>query len=88
MNSFLAKDFNMKKDEEIFLWNENCYNNPNENCLYYAFDFPFSMSSDEYDFISAVDNILAMQREAKAKGCASITLEEINKEISDYRKGL
>ena len=46
------------------------------------------MSSDEYDFISAVDNILAMQREAKAKGCAGITLEEINKEISDYRKGL
>lgn len=88
VNSFLAKDFNMKKDEEIFLWNENCYNNPNENCLYYAFDFPFAMSSDEYDFISAVDNILAMQREAKAKGCAGITLEEINKEISDYRKGL
>lgn len=48
----------------------------------------FSMSSDEYDFISAVDNILAMQRDAKAKGCAGITLEEINKEISDYRKGL
>ena len=50
--------------------------------------FPFSMSSEEYDFISAVDNILAMQREAKAKGCAGMTLEEINKEISDYRRGL
>ena len=34
----------------------------------------FSMSSDEYDFISAVDNILAMQREAKANGCANMTL--------------
>lgn len=51
-------------------------------------DLPFSMSNDEYDFISAVDNILAMQREAKANGCANMTLEEISKEISDYRKGL
>ena len=51
-------------------------------------DLLFSMSSDEYYFISSVENNLAMQREAKANGCANITLEEINKEISDYRKGL
>lgn len=49
---------------------------------------PFNLDdSDDYDYISAMDNILAMQAEAEKNGCSDITLEEINKEISEYRTG-
>ena len=51
--------------------------------------FPFSINkTNDYDFISAIDNILALQKEAEANGCAEMSLDEINAEISDYRKGI
>ena len=52
------------------------------NTLPFSFD-----STDDYDYISAMDNILAMQAEAEKNNCQDITLDEINKEIDDYRKG-
>ena len=36
-------------------------------------------------YFSAMDNILAMQEEAEKNGCKNITLEEINREIAEYR---
>ena len=36
-------------------------------------------------YFSAIDNILAMQEEAEKNGCKNITLEEINREIAEYR---
>ena len=38
-------------------------------------------------YFSAMDNILAMQEEAEKNGCKNITLEEINREIAEYRNG-
>lgn len=52
------------------------------NTLPFSFD-----STDDYDYISAMDNILAMQAEAEKNNCEGITLDEINKEIEDYRNG-
>ncbi len=52
------------------------------NTLPFSFD-----STDDYDYISAMDNILAMQAEAEKNNCEEITLDEINKEIEDYRNG-
>jgi hypothetical protein len=34
-----------------------------------------------------MDNILAIQEEAEKNGCQNITLEEINREIAEYRNG-
>ena len=34
-----------------------------------------------------MDNILAMQEEAEKNGYKNITLEEINREIAEYRNG-
>ena len=34
-----------------------------------------------------MDNIYAMQAEAEKNNCQGITLDEINKEIEDYRNG-
>lgn len=34
-----------------------------------------------------MENILAMQEDAEKNGCQIITLEEINWEIAEYRKG-
>lgn len=49
---------------------------------------PFSLNdSADYDYLSAMDNILAMQAEAEKNNCQDITLEEINQEIADYRAG-
>lgn len=42
---------------------------------------------NDYDYISAMDNIYAMQAEAEKNNCQGITLDEINKEIEDYRNG-
>ncbi len=51
--------------------------------------FPFSINkTNDYDFISAIDNILTLQKEAEANGCAEMSLDEINAEISAYRKGI
>ena len=51
--------------------------------------FPFSINkTNDYDFISAIDNILVLQKEAEANGCTEMSLDEINAEISDYRKGI
>lgn len=52
------------------------------NTLPFSFD-----STDDYDYISAMDNILAMQAEAEKNNCEGITMDEINKEIEDYRNG-
>lgn len=49
---------------------------------------PFDLSEpNDYDYISAMDNIYAMQAEAEKNNCQGITLDEINKEIEDYRNG-
>ncbi len=49
---------------------------------------PFSLNdSDDYDYISAMDNIYAMQEEARKSGAANMTLDEINAEIQAYREG-
>ena len=34
-----------------------------------------------------MENILAMQEDAEINDCQNITLEEINREIAEYRKG-
>lgn len=38
-------------------------------------------------YFSAMENILAMQEDAEINDCQNITLEEINREIAEYRKG-
>jgi hypothetical protein len=42
---------------------------------------------NDNDYISAMENIYAMQAEAEKNNCQKITLDEINKEIEDYRNG-
>ena len=59
----------------------------NKNRLPFSIDGDDSNDSDNYDYLSAMDNILAMQLEAEKNGCQSITLEDINKEILNYRQG-
>ena len=49
---------------------------------------PWSLNDlDDYDYISAMDNIYAMQEEARKSGAANMTLDEINAEIRTYREG-
>lgn len=48
---------------------------------------PFSLNNEkEYNYLSAVDNMLAMQQEAVKSGANKMTLEEINAEIAAVRK--
>ena len=53
-----------------------------KNIFFRIFVKPFSNS-----YFSAMDNILAMQEEAEKNGCQNIALEEINREIAEYRNG-
>ena len=48
---------------------------------------PFSLNNEkEYNYLSAVDNMLAMQQEAVKSGANKMTLEEINAKIAAVRK--
>ena len=48
---------------------------------------PFSLNNEkEYNYLSAVDNMLAMQQEVVKSGANKMTLEEINAEIAAVRK--
>lgn len=48
---------------------------------------PFSLNNEnEYNYLSAVDNMLAMQQEAAKSGASKMTLDEINAEIAAVRK--
>lgn len=48
---------------------------------------PFSLNQEnnEYDYISAMDNIFAMQEETRKANPNGMTLEQINAEIAAYR---
>lgn len=50
---------------------------------------PFSTNNERnYEYISAMDNIQAIQDEAIKNGTSGMSLEDINAEIDAYRKGL
>ena len=43
-------------------------------------------NENEYNYLSAIDNMLAMQQEAAKSGASKMTLDEINAEIAAVRK--
>lgn len=49
---------------------------------------PFSLNEEDsdFDYISAMDNVFAMQEEARKANPEGMTLEQINAEINSYRK--
>ena len=49
---------------------------------------PFSLNEEDsdFDYISAMDNVFAMQEEARKAYPEGLTLEQINAEINSYRK--